>query len=184
MAEEQPDGDQPSLELPSLFKRGRKPAPPPVEPAETARAPQPSPVQLVETPPVETSGPRVPPLLAAAITGALVGLVTAGLVWLALRGCSALRGTSSCGDPGILVLLAIFVAMVFGGRAVLAALRVPDAGSTALLGMALLAVVALLFVDDLESALGAAVLAVVGALAFALSQWVTSTFTEPGDRPR
>ena len=60
----------------------------------------------------------------------------------------------------------------------------PDAGSTALLGMALLAVVALLFVDDLESALGAAVLAVVGALAFALSQWVTSTFTEPGDRPR
>ena len=179
MAEEQPDGDQPSLELPSLFKRERKPAPPPVEPVESRTQPSPS----TRAPPA-ASGPRVSPLLAAVITGALVGLVTVGLVWLALRGCSGLRGTASCGDPGILVLLAIFVAMVFGGRAVLAALRVPDAGSTALLGMALLAVVALLFVDDLDSALGAAVLAVVGALAFALSQWVTSTFTEPGDRPR
>ena len=177
MAEEQPDRDQPSLELPSLFKRGGKPETRHIEPVEARElAPQ--------EPSVETPGPRVPPLLAAAITGALAGLVTVGLVWLALRGCSGLRGTASCGDPGILVLLAIFVAMVFAARAVLVGLRVADAGSTALLGMALLAVVALLFVDDLESALGAAVLAVVGALAFALSQWVTSTFTEPGDRPR
>jgi hypothetical protein len=169
MAEEQSD-DQPSLELPSLFTRGREDAPPPVE--------------LVEIPPAETSAPRVPPLLAGAMTGALVGLVTTGLVWLALRGCSALRGTSSCGDPGILVLLAIFVAMVLGGRGLLAALHVADAGSTALLGMALLAVVALLFVGDLDSALGAAVLAVVGAGVFALAQWVTANFTEPGERAR
>jgi hypothetical protein len=118
------------------------------------------------------------------VTGAVVGLLTVGLVWLALRGCSNLRGTSTCGDPGLLVLVAIFVAMVYVGRTLLRAWRVPDAGSTSFLGMALVAVVALLLVDDLDSTLGAAVLAAVAAVAYGLSQWVTSTNASPGDRPR
>ena len=63
-------------------------------------------------------------------------------------------------------------------------MRVPDAGSTAFLGLALLAVLALLFVDDLGSVVGAVVLALVGAATFGLAQWVTATFTEPGERPR
>jgi hypothetical protein len=105
-------------------------------------------------------------------------------VWLALRGCSGLRGTSSCGDPGFLVLVAIFVVMVLAGRFTLVALGVPDAGSTAFLGMALVAVLALLFVDDLDSVVGAVVLAAVAAVTFGSSQWLTSTFTEPGERPR
>ena len=161
--------DEPSLELPSLFKR-KRPAPL-VE--EGALAPVTRPRKS-----------RIPPLAAALLTGALVGLVTAGLVWLGLRGCSGLRGTSSCGDPGFLVLLAIVVVMVLAGRFALATLRVPDAGSTAFLGLALLAVLALLFVDDLGSVVGAVVLALVGAATFGLAQWVTATFTEPGERPR
>ena len=161
---EQPDRDQPSLELPSLFRRGRQSAP--------------------EEPPADAMRRPLPPLLAATIAGALVGLSTVGLVWLAMRGCSGLRGTSSCGDPGYLVLMAVFVAMVVAGRALLAVLRVTEPGSTALLGMALVTVVALIWVVDLEAPPGAAALAVVGALAFASSQWVTSTFTEPPDRTR
>ncbi len=183
--------DEPSLELPSLFRRKRplveQGTPPAVEKAV------PPPVQEAAPPVVEegalapvTKPPRRPlaPLPAAFLIGVLVGLVTAGLVWAALRGCSSLRGTSSCGDPGLLVLLAIFVVMVIGARVLLGALRVPDAASTAFLGMALLAVLALLFVGDLDNALAATVLAVVGGATFGLSQWVTSTFTEPGDRPR
>ena len=170
--------DEPSLELPSLFKRKRSPQ------VEEGRRPQPPVVEEGRSPVTKPRGPRLAPLPAAVLTGALVGLLTAGLVWLALRGCSSLRGTSSCGDPGILVLLAIFVVMVLAGRFALSALRVPDAGSTAFLGLALLAVLALLFVDDLDSVVGAVVLALVGAATFGLAQWVTANFTEPGERPR
>ncbi|MEO6510315.1 MAG: hypothetical protein ABIO16_04930 [Nocardioides sp.] len=172
--------DEPSLELLSLFKRKRRSSAPPVE----------DPASLVEegrspvTRPREPRGPVLAPLLAAWLTGAVVGLVGSGLVWLALRGCSSLRGTSSCGGPGLLLVLAIFVVMVIAGRVMLGLLGVPDAGSTALLAVALVAVLCLLFVDRLDSTLGAAWLAVVGVLAFGLSQWVTSTFTEAGERPR
>ena len=168
--------DEPSLELPSLFKRRRRT--PSVEPVETPQSHPP--LEEGRSPATE---PRLAPLPAALLTGAVVGLLGSGLVWLALRGCSSLRGTSSCGDPGFLVLLAIFVVMVIAGRAMLGLLKVPDAGSTAFLAVALVAVICLLFVDELDSALGAAVLAVLGAAAFGLSQWVTSTFTEPGERP-
>ncbi len=185
--------DEPSLELPSVFKRkrGRDADQTPVEPAadtqvRTRAASPPAPPLAEEGPSPVTKprGPLLAPLAAAVLTGAVVGLLTSGLVWLALRGCSSLRGTSSCGDPGIFALLAIVVAMVLAGRFALAALRVPDAGSTAFLGMALVAVLALLFVDTLDSVVGAVVLAVVTAVTFGLSQWLTSTFTEPGERPR
>jgi hypothetical protein len=159
---------EPSLELPSLFKRKRR-------------------TPLVEegrSPVTRPRDRRIPPLPAAVLTGALVGLLTAGLVWLSLRGCSGLRGTSSCGDTGFLVLVAIFVVLIFAGRFALTVLRVADAGSTSFLGLALLAVLALVFVDDLGSVVGAVVLALVGAATFGLAQWVTATFTEPGERPR
>ena len=131
--------------------------------------------------------PRTPqrhPLPVTLAVGLLAGLGTSGLVWVAMRGCSSLRGTSSCGDPGFLVLLTIFVVMVLAARSLLGVLNVPDAGSTAFLGMALLAVLAMLFIGDLDDLLAAGVLAVVSAVTFGLAQWVTSTFTEPGDRPR
>jgi hypothetical protein len=159
--------DEPSLELPSLFKRKR-------------RTPSPGPVVDKK----EKHGPALAALPAALLTGAVVGLLGSGLVWLALRGCSSVRGTSSCGNPGFLLVLAIFVVMVVAGRALLGLLRVPDAGSTAFLAVALVAVLCLLFVDRLDSTLGVAVMVAVGVLAFGLAQWVTSTFTEPGERPR
>jgi hypothetical protein len=194
--------DEPSLELPSLFRRKKRPvaeddapAAPVVEerrgPAlveegrsPVSKPPEPEPPAGPVEAPRPPRGPLLSPLPAAILTGAVVGLVTVGLVWLTLRGCSSLRGTSSCGGLGVVVLLAIFVVVVLAGRALLGILGVPDAGSTSFLAMAVVAVVALLFVKDLESTTSAGVLAVVTALAFGVSQWVTSSFTEPGDRPR
>jgi hypothetical protein len=186
MADEQRERDQPSLELPSLFTRRKgvkKPEPTPVEldeAPEVTRTPQPSPVELVET-----NRRPLPPLLASTITGALTGLLTVGLVWLALRGCSAVRDTSSCGDSGFLLLLSIVVVMAVAGRALLRAWRVPDPGSTSILATALMAVLTMLFLmGSLEDTWTVVVLPVLGAVTFALAQWVTSTNTSPGDRIR
>jgi hypothetical protein len=165
---EQPDREQPSLELPSLFKRKPK------------RVAHPTPVGLAGTSPA-----RLPPVLAAVISGAATGLLGVGLTWLGLRGCSAIRDTSSCGDPGFLLLLAIVVAMALAGRLLLRAWRVPDAGSVSVLATALMAVLTMLFLmGSLEDTWTVVVLPVLGALTFALAHWVTSSNTEPGDRTR
>ena len=178
MGEEDRDRSRPSLELPSLFKRRRRSEAPPANPVE---APQP-----VEQPPRrQLSLPYVGALPAAVVTGVLVGLLAVGLTWLGLRGCSAIRDTSSCGDPGLLLLLAIVVVMALAGRALLRAWRVPDSGSTSLLATALMAVLTMLFLMGLlEDRWTLVVLPVVGAATFAVAQWVTSSFTEPGDRTR
>jgi len=163
MADEQRDADQPSLELPSLFRR--EPRPP--------------------RPRRQLSLPALGPLPAAALTGVVVGLLAVGLTWLAERGCVALRGTSSCGDPGLLVLLAIVVVVGLAGRTLLGALRVPDPGSTSFLATALMAVLAMLFLmGSLADTWMLVVLPVLGAVTFAVAQWVTSTHTSPGDRTR
>ena len=77
-----------------------------------------------------------PPLLplypAAAVTGVVVGGALILLIWLSLRGCEAVRGTSSCsGGPGFLLLVATFVVCVLLGSALLKVFSIRDPGSTA-----------------------------------------------------
>jgi hypothetical protein len=180
MADEQQDGDQPSLELPSLFRRRSKP--------ET-KAEEPEPVIRREPRPPrqrrQVSLPEIGALPAAVVTGALVGLLAVGLTWLALRGCAAVRDTTSCGDPGLLVLLAIALVVGLVGRALLRAVRVPDPGSTSFLATALTAVLAMLFLTgSLTDTWMTVVLPVLGAVTFAVSEWVTSSNTSPGERTR
>jgi threonine/homoserine/homoserine lactone efflux protein len=70
-------------------------------------------------------------------------------------------------------------------RLLLGLLAVPHAASTASLGVALTAVVGLLFLDESSSALVAIVVIVgAGALAFGVAQALTSSNTAPGDRTR
>ena len=160
--------EQPSLELPAVFQRR-----PRVQRPSTRSRP---------------ALPRIPtprPVVAALLTGLLVGLLGVGLTWLALRGCSTVRGTASCGDPGLLLLVAIAVAMGLAGRWLLSAWRVPDPGRTSVLAVALTAVLAMLFLlDALDGLLGVVAVPVVAAAAFAVSHSVTSSFTEPGERSR
>src|SRR4051812_1120719 len=77
------------------------PAAPPLEdePApEPKRRREPKPIRL-----------RVPGPVAALLTGAAVGLALVGLTSASLHLCTTWRGTSSCGSPGILLLLAMVV---------------------------------------------------------------------------
>ncbi len=128
--------------------------------------------------------PAIGALPAAVVTGVLVGIITVGLTWQSLQVCSLIKDTPSCGDSGIFLLLIVFVVMVYFGAALLRAWRVRDPGSTSFLGMALLAVVVMLFMlDSIEEWWTIIVVPVLAAVTYALSQWVTSTFTEPGDRP-
>ena len=174
MAREDRD-DQPSLELPSLFRRKRRPEPAPVE----VRQPEPAPGRR------RISLPAVGARPAAVLTGLLVGVLAVGLTWLALRGCSAVRDTSSCGGPGILVLLAIVVVVALAGRTLLRAWRVPDAGSTSFLAAALMTVLSILFLmGSLHDTWALVALPVLGAITFGLAQWMTSSNSAPGDWPR
>ena len=126
---------------------------------------------------------RIGGLAAAVLTGLLVGVITVGLTWASLRLCEVARGTSSCGGPGFLLLLAIMVAMVFLGSLLLRATGVAEPGSTSFLAIGLLAVLVLLFlVDVLFAWWMIIVIPVFSVLTFALAHWVTTAFIEPADR--
>jgi hypothetical protein len=170
MAEKDPGQDGPSLELPSLgFKRRKRSA---------TRAVEPTPV---EPPTQEPSrAPVITGYAAAAVTGLVVGVLLVGLVWAALQGCEWMRGTSSCGRPGFVVLIAILALLVLAGRALLVRLRVIDPGSTSVLGVGIVAVVVLLLLtDQLFEWWSALVVPAVAVASFALAHWVTTSFDSP-----
>ena len=126
--------------------------------------------------------PALTGVAAALATGAVVGALGVLLVWLAARGCEAARGTASCGDgPGFLVLAAVLVVLAYLGGVLLRSFGVPDAGSTSLLAVGVMAVLVLvLFTDSLFEWWMALAVPVVSAAAYALSWWV-STRAVPQD---
>lgn len=145
--------------------------------------PVPGPAPLEEVPPSRRRR-RTPSsiggMAAAIITGLLVGVITVGLTWGSLRICELVQGTSSCGNPGFLLLVAIMVAMTLLGSLLLRAWGVPDPGSTSFLAVGLLAVLTLLFlVDVLFNWWMIIVIPLFAVLTFALSHWVTTAFVEP-----
>lgn len=123
--------------------------------------------------------PQIGGMATALLTGAFVGLVLVGLTGAGFRLCEVVQGTSSCGDPGFLLLAAILVVVVVLGSALLRAFSLPDPGSTSFLAVGLLAVAALLFlVDVLFSWWMIIVIPVLSMLCFALSHWVTTAFVD------
>ncbi|MDN4161385.1 hypothetical protein [Nocardioides abyssi] len=171
-----------------------EPTPPPLF-ADEAHAPTPVPAPVLTdstttepVAPVEPEEPRAPrePFVtgmpAALLTGALVGLATVGLTWLGLRACEVARGTSSCGNPGFLLLIAILVAMVLLGSALLRTFRVPDPSSTSFLAVGLLTVLVLLFlIEVLFSWTMVIVIPLLAVGCFAASHWVTTLVADAGD---
>ncbi len=129
-------------------------------------------------------GPVLPQLggmVASVVTGVVVGLVLVVLTWASLRLCELVRGTSSCGGPGVFLLLAILVVMVLAGSTLLQAFGVEESRSTSVLAVGLVAVVTLLFLSGvLFSWWMALVIPVVGAASFALAHWVSTAFVDPG----
>lgn len=108
----------------------------------------------------------------------MVGAAGAGATYGALAGCEAVRGVSTCGGaPGFFVLVAIVVAMVLLGGALLRALRVHAAGSTSFLAVGVVVVVVMLtLLDVILSAWMFAVVPALAALGYLLAHWVTTRF--------
>jgi hypothetical protein len=195
---EDPRDHEPSLELPSLrsvFRRRRRPQPTPApEPLVTTPAPP-----VDETPASSTEPPaepkrrgrrqamhvRIPGPVAALLTGAVVGLALVGLTSAALHLCTTWRGTSSCGKPGILLLVVMTVVVAVLGWALLRLLGVAAPGSTGLLGVGLLVVLVLLALVVLDDR-GPAVVVVplLSMLTHLAAWWLTTTYDEPGERMR
>ena len=152
-------------------------------------APAPAPVgaTAAEVPAYPTEQParrgfRLPPVAgpaAAALTGLVVGALVVALSSGALAVCDVVRGTSSCGDAGFFVLVAILVVATVLGSALLRAWAVPDPGSTSLLAVGLLAVIALLFlVEVIFSIAMVAVIPLAAVASYSLSHWITTTFVD------
>ncbi|WP_107764279.1 hypothetical protein [Nocardioides terrigena] len=229
MADKDPEGDRPSLELPSFgFGRRKRrdrteasdpevpalpdPGPldrptevlPPVVPAKrrprpvAATAPSRAASRGVDTPAdvridepeIEPATrerrdlhfPSLPALPAVLVVGAVVGLAAVLLTWGSLRLCDVATGTASCGGgPGLLLLVAILIALTYLGGWLLRGFGISDAGSTSFLAVGLLAVVAMLFlVDSLDSWTGAVAVPVVTVVAYALSWRVTAKLVDAG----
>ena len=105
------------------------------------------------------------------------------LTWLSLRGCEAVRGTTSCGGgPGFLLLVAIFALSVLLGSALLKVFTIPDPGSSSFLAVGIVAVVALLFlIDLLDSWVAIVVIPPLSVASYIASAWVTDTFVDADD---
>lgn len=174
----------PSLEMPSFSRRRRRPEPgtgpeagPETAPGDAPRA-APSAPATAEPARVRRPLPTVSlaGLPAAAVTGVVVGALGVLLVWLAGVGCEAVRGTSSCGGgPGLLVLVVVLGVLAWAGSLLLRVFAVPEAGSTSLLGVGILAVlVMVLLLGSLDQWWTAVAVPVAAAAAFAASWWVTT----------
>lgn len=171
----------PSLEMPSFTRRRRKGEG--AEPASEAvvdttasepdASPGPGPTARARRP---LPRPSLAGLPAAAVTGVVVGALGVLLVWLAGVGCEAVRGTSSCGGgPGLLVLVVVLGVLAWTGSLLLRVLAVPDAGSTSVLAVGILAVLVMVFLlGSLEQWWTAVAVPVAAVAAYCSAWWVTT----------
>jgi hypothetical protein len=200
------DRDRPSLEPPSLFGRKRTKDVPtrddPVEPVEPVPAGAPDtifddtsePTPDVAPPqvgsPTATGTPSEPgqplqPWLtgrpAAILTGLVVGVLVVAATSGALRICTEVRGTSSCGRQGFFLLMAILAVAVLVGAALLRLTHVSEPGSTSFLAVGLLSVATLLFlVDSIFEWWMVIAIPLVSMVTFLLAHWVTTSHVDPG----
>ena len=155
----------------------------PVEPSATPPVDPPVTSSLTPPPAPAPKEPRAPwatGRVAAVLAGLLVGALIVGATAGGLRLCTEVKGTSSCGGPGLFMLIAILVVAILVGAALLRAAHVPEAGSTSFLAVGLLSVVALLFlIDQLFAWWMIIVIPIVSVATFLLSHWVTTTYADP-----
>jgi hypothetical protein len=115
--------------------------------------------------------------VAAVATGLVVGLTGVAVTYLFQRGCEAVKGTGSCGTIGLLLLVAVLVAMILAGGALLRVFKQSDSLSTSFLAVGLVAVIAMLFLlPVIDRWYMVVVIPLVAAGSYLLSWWVTSSF--------
>ncbi|MDQ6686373.1 MAG: low temperature requirement protein A [Actinomycetota bacterium] len=163
--------------------------PPPPAAVATAVAPEP-PADTLQKPGRPRRGPhdfKLPHLnsrIATILSGIIVGLVGVVLAIGTDQGCQAARGVNTCGGGvGLFALIVILVIEVLVGAVLLRAFGVADPASTSFLGVALVAVIAMLFfVGALGSMWMLLVIPVLTGLTYLVAWWVTDTFVETGRR--
>jgi len=181
MADKDPEGGGPSLELPS-FGLGRKKSGKQSEPVAPVAPVEDAPPPLEPKPKRESVLPRLRALQAALAVGALIGLLAVLLTFASLKLCELVRGTDSCGGPGLLLLVATLVILTYVGGWLLRGLGIDDPGSTSFLAVGLLAVLAMLFfLDVIYTWWMVIVIPLVSMATYALSWWVTTRFVDVSD---
>lgn len=164
-----------------------EPEPDPVVPAQIVKT-ETRPVQVPEPAadePRDKPGfklPALPALQAALAVGALIGLLAVLLTFASLKLCELVRGTDSCGGPGLLLLVATLVILTYVGGWLLRGFGIDDPGSTSFLAVGLLAVMAMLFfLDVIYNWWMVIVIPIVAMATYALSWWVTTRFVDISD---
>lgn len=165
------------------------PEPPAENSAKTAAA-KPAKKQKAQNPPKPAKAPKKPSqrrinlgtpsgLSAAVVIGAIVGAFMALAVWFSGTVSQWTRGTSSLGDKGAIILIAVFaLAIIVGGYLLrLAGARSPF--TISFLGSALVAVLSMLFLTNVFThAWGVIIVVILAAAAYALSYWVTTNYID------
>jgi CDP-diglyceride synthetase len=119
----------------------------------------------------------------AAASGLVVGIAMVGMVALGTVGCDAVRGTPSCGGPGLLILIATVALAVLGGCFLLRFGQVRDSGTVSFLAVMCVASVVLLFLIDLTySPWIWLILPVISAAAFPVAAYVVGRSRGIGGR--
>ena len=120
--------------------------------------------------------------MAAVLTGLLVGLAGTALTYVSLRGCEMLKGTESCGAPGLGLLVVIIVLMMLGGALLLSLLGLSEPRGTSFLAIGLMCVIVLVtLMEDLFSVWMFVAVPLICAATYALAHWVTTQFVETAD---
>lgn len=164
-----------------------RPVPPPAlaEPdlrPTTVSTSEPQPVPVDTTAKRKRSFPSIPALQAVLAVGALIGILGVLLTFASLKFCELVRGTDSCGGPGVFLLLATLIVMTYVGAWLLRGFGIDDPGSTSFLAVALLVVVTMVFLLSwIYSWWMILVVPPVSMAMFALSWWVTSSFVDTDD---
>jgi hypothetical protein len=122
--------------------------------------------------------------VAVALTGLVVGLAGAVLTYLSLQGCKAVRGTETCGGPGVFVLVVILVLMALFGGVLLALWKVSEnPRATSVLAIGVLCVVVMVtLLEELFSGWMFVVVPLLSVLAYLLAHWVTTRYVELPER--
>lgn len=166
---------------------------PPEEKSAKKPVERPAKKQKAQKPPKPAKKPRAPKepsqrrinlstssgLSAAVMIGAIVGAFMALAVWFSGTVSQWTRGTSSLGDKGAIILIAVFaLAIIVGGYLLrLAAARSPF--TISFLGSALVAVLSMLFLTDLfVHAWGVIIVVILSAAAYAAAYWVTTNYID------
>lgn len=121
-------------------------------------------------------GVTMPSNLGAPVAGLLTGIALLAFTWVGLRGCEALRGTTSCGTgPGLLALVVVLILAVLVGRVLLVLLKVPEPGMTSFLAIGLTSLVAVLGPSAiLDSAAVVVLVPLVCAVTFVVAAWIAT----------